>query len=126
MKDKKELTENQKKFLDVLFNEAKGKASEAKRLAGYSEATSTQSILDSVSEEIAERTRKALSYSGPQAVATIIGIMSGDDMLGVKEKLAAAKDVLDRAGFGKTDKVQVEALTPLFVLPPKRTDEDDD
>jgi hypothetical protein len=123
---KKELTENQSKFLDALFDEAKGNPVAAKKLAGYSETTSTQAILDSLSDEIADRTRKAIAYSGPKAVAMLSDILSGTEILGVKEKLAAAKDLLDRAGFAKTDKIQVESSTPLFVLPAKTRDEDDD
>jgi hypothetical protein len=41
----------------------------------------------------------------------------------VKEKMAAAKDILDRAGFKATDKVEVKSETPLFILPAKK-DED--
>lgn len=123
----KQLTENQQKFLDALFGEAKGKPAKAKLLAGYSEGTSTQAILDSLSEEIADRTRKQLAYAGPQAVSVLMDIMTEDGVLGAKEKLMAAKDILDRAGFSKTEKVQVEAKTPLFVLPPKqKSDEDED
>ncbi len=33
--------------------------------------------------------------------------------------MIAAKDVLDRGGFVKTDKVEVSAASPLFILPPK-------
>jgi hypothetical protein len=43
--------------------------------------------------------------------------------LGNKEKMAAAKDLLDRAGFVKTDKVEVTAESPLFILPPKSNED---
>lgn len=33
--------------------------------------------------------------------------------------MIAAKDILDRGGFVKTDKVEVTAASPLFILPPK-------
>jgi hypothetical protein len=33
--------------------------------------------------------------------------------------MLAAKDILDRAGFTKTDKVEVKASEPLFILPAK-------
>ena len=39
--------------------------------------------------------------------------------LGNKEKMIAAKDILDRGGFTKTDKVEVTSASPLFILPPK-------
>ena len=37
--------------------------------------------------------------------------------------MMAAKDILDRGGFVKTDKVEVSSSSPLFILPPKK-DED--
>ena len=40
-------------------------------------------------------------------------------MVGNKEKIAVAKDFLDRAGFVKTDKIEVKAESPLFILPAK-------
>ena len=48
-----------------------------------------------------------------------MNIMDDPTQLGSKERLAAAKDILDRAGFKATEKVEVKAETPLFILPPK-------
>jgi hypothetical protein len=42
--------------------------------------------------------------------------------LGLREKLSAAKDLLDRVGLVKTEKVQVEASNGLMILPPKDKD----
>jgi hypothetical protein len=69
-----------------------------------------------------------LAYLSPESVFTLADILNGEITLGAKERLAAAKDILDRAGFGKTDKFEVKSATPLFVLPAKRAepDEDDD
>jgi phage terminase small subunit len=39
------LTDNQQRFLQVLFEEANGDVVTAKRLAGYSETTSTTQLL---------------------------------------------------------------------------------
>ena len=40
--------------------------------------------------------------------------------LGIKEKMAAAKDLLDRAGLGKVDRVDVSSSGGgIFYLPPK-------
>jgi hypothetical protein len=44
--------------------------------------------------------------------------------LGLREKLSAAKDLLDRVGLVKTEKVQVEATNGLMILPPKDKDEE--
>ena len=42
----RQLTENQVKFLEVLFDEAGGDVVKAKKLAGYSDNTPTRLILD--------------------------------------------------------------------------------
>ena len=42
---KRELTDRQKKFLEVLFEEANGDPVKAKMIAGYSEHSSTSSIV---------------------------------------------------------------------------------
>jgi len=39
--------------------------------------------------------------------------------LGIRDKMTAAKDLLDRAGLIKTEKVNVESSGGLFVLPAK-------
>ena len=42
--------------------------------------------------------------------------------LGLRDKLSAAKDLLDRVGLVKTEKVQVETTNGLMILPPKEKD----
>ena len=49
----------------------------------------------------------------------MFSVMKDTTDLGVKEKMLAAKDILDRAGFTKTDKVEVKTSEPLFILPAK-------
>jgi hypothetical protein len=123
----KQLTELQAKFLDAYFGESKGRVRHAMEVAGYAPTTSPNAILDALAEEIKERTKKAISYSGAKAVFLLEDVIDGTELLGVKEKIAAAKDILDRAGFTKTDKIEVQASSPLFILPEKRNqDEDDD
>ena len=50
-------------------------------------------------------------------------VMTNPTDLGNKEKMAAAKDFLDRAGFVKTEKVEVKAENPVFILPPKNNED---
>ena len=116
------LTEKQQKFLDVLFEEANGNFVTAKRLAGYSDNVSTSQIVESVEDEIAELTKKFLARSGVQAAYAMIQAMQNPTDLGVKEKMQAAKDILDRGGFKATDKVEVKSETPLSILPEKKED----
>ena len=113
------LTEKQQKFLDVLFDEAKGDPVAAKKLAGYAEGVSTSSIVNTLTDEIADLTKKFIAQSSTKAAYTMFSVMADPTDLGVKEKMLAAKDILDRAGFVKTDRVEVKTSEPLFILPAK-------
>lgn len=124
-KDRK-LTEKQERFLDVLFEEAEGDFLQAKRLAGYSENVHTGSIVDSLEDEIHELVKKQIARYGVQAIYSMGQIMTEPTKLGNKEKMAAAKDILDRAGFKPTDKMEVKTETPVFILPPKNREDEQD
>ena len=113
------LTENQQKFLEVLFEEAQGDVVLAKKLAGYSEKTPTRLVVESLKDEIAEATRSYFSRSAPKAVMALAGALNDPTQLGLKEKMAAAKDLLDRAGLGKVEKMEVTGSGGVFYLPPK-------
>ena len=116
------LTEKQQKFLDVLFEEAQGNPVKALKIAGYANGISSTSILNSLQNEVAELTKKFLATRGPQAAWSMMEILDNPTDLGNKEKMAAAKDLLDRAGFVKTEKVEVKSESPLFILPPKENE----
>lgn len=120
------MTDKQKLFLDHLFGDAKGDIRLAMELAGYSSSTSSKEVTDSLSKEIEDRTRQFIALNGPKAVFTMLGVLTGEEILGVKEKIAASKDFLDRAGFGKVEKIEVDAKSPLFLLPAKQKDETED
>jgi|TARA_R100000951_G_scaffold42041_1_gene35455 hypothetical protein len=116
----RQLTENQQKFLEVLFDEAAGDVVLAKKIAGYSENTPTRLIVEALKDEIADATRTHFSRSAPKAVMALVGALSDPTELGIKEKMAAAKDLLDRAGLGKVDKVDVSSSSGgVFILPSK-------
>lgn len=118
----RKLTDKQQKFLDVLFNEAKGNFVEAKKLAGYSENVATQSIVDSLEDEIYNLTKKYIAGTGVKAAVAMNQIIDNPTDLGNKEKMQAAKDILDRAGYKPKEKLEVETKDPLFILPPKKDD----
>jgi len=115
----RQLTEKQQTLLNVLFEEAGGDIVQAKKLAGYAEGVSTSGIVNALTDEIAELTKKFIAQSSTKAAYTMFSVMADPTDLGVKEKMLAAKDILDRAGFTKTDKVEVKASEPLFILPAK-------
>jgi hypothetical protein len=122
---KRELTEKQQLFLDVLFEEAEGDPLKAKKLAGYSDNVPTSSVTTSLVDEIAELTRKFIAQSSTKAAFTMYKVMGDVDMLGAKEKMAAAKDLMDRAGFTKTEKIEVSTKEPVFILPSKKLESED-
>ena len=118
------LTEKQQLFLDVLFEEAGGNLVKAKKLAGYADAVTSRQVAEPLAEEIAALTKKFIASSATKAAYSMFEVMNNPTDLGNKEKMAAAKDVLDRSGFIKTEKVEVSATNPLFILPQK-ADEDE-
>ena len=113
------LTERQQKFLDVLFDDAGGDVVQAKKLAGYGDNSSTTAIVEALKDEIAEKTRTYFARTAPKAAFALMGALQDPTELGIKEKMIAAKDVLDRAGLGKVDKVDVTSGGGIFYLPPK-------
>lgn len=117
---KKELTEQQRKFLEVLFSsEAKGNINKAKVMAGYSENYPNRSITNVLKEEIIEATKLYIAMNAPKAAMAVIDGIEDPTELGIKEKLKAATDLLDRAGLIKTEKVEVSASGGVMVLPAK-------
>jgi len=115
----KQLTEKQQAFLKVLFDEANGDVLSAKRLAGYSEGTSTNDVVKSLREEIEDATKQYMARIAPRAAVAMGNALVDPTELGIRDKMTAAKDLLDRAGFIKTEKVNVESTGGIFVLPAK-------
>jgi hypothetical protein len=116
---KRELTEQQRKFIEVLFTEAGGNPAKAKLLAGYSENYPTKTLMSGLKEEVIEATQMYIAMHAPKAAMAVIGGIDDPTQLGMREKLKAAQDMLDRAGVVKTEKVEVTAPSGVMVLPPK-------
>ena len=114
----KKLTDQQQLFLEVLFEEANGSVSVAKKLAGYSDTYPTSQLIKVLEDEILDATRKFLSRSGPKAAISLVGVLDNPTELGIKEKIMAAKDILDRIGVAKTEKVEIGG-SGIFILPSK-------
>ena len=122
----RKLTENQQKFLDVLFEAADGDPISAKKLAGYSNSVSTTVIVNSLKEEILKATQEYMARNAPKAAVALTSAITDPTQLGIKDKMSAAKEVLDRIGLIKTEKLQVEASGGVILLPPKNPVEEDD
>jgi hypothetical protein len=114
------LTDNQQRFLQVLFEEANGDVVTAKKLAGYSDATSTTTIVEALKDEITDATRSYFARIAPRAAVSMGNALLDPTELGIRDKMAAAKDLLDRAGLGKVERVDVTSGGGgIFYLPAK-------
>jgi len=117
----RKLTDQQQAFLDNLYGpEAKGDIRKAMKIAGYSPQSSSSSVTAPLQDEIFELTKKFIAQSATKAAYSMFEVMDDPRQLGNKEKMAAAKDILDRAGHMKTEKVEVKTDAPLFILPEKK------
>ena len=120
------LTERQKKLLEVLFDEADGDIVAAKKLAGYSDNTPTSEIVASLKDEIMDATHMYMARNAPKAAMSMVGALHDPTQLGIRDKMTAAKELLDRTGLVKTEKMQVEAKGGVMLMPAKNPIEDDD
>ena len=122
----RELTVKQRVFLDVLFEEAKGDMVQAKKIAGYADSSSTSEIVKGLKEEILEATQMYMARNAPKAAMAMTHALYDPTELGIRDKMSAAKELLDRVGLVKTEKMQVEASGGVMIMPPKAPVEDDD
>ena len=122
----RELNERQQKFLEVLFEEAGGDVVAAKKLAGYSDNTPTTAIIKGLKEEILEATQMYMARNAPKAAMAMTGALYDPTELGIRDKMSAAKELLDRTGLVKTEKMQVEASGGVMLMPPKAIVEEDE
>jgi len=119
----RQLTEKQQKFLDVLFSQAGGDMSKAIKLAGYAEHTTPSQIVKALKEEILEATQEFMASNAPKAAMAIASGIDDPVQLGLRDKMVAAKEMLDRTGLVKTEKMQVEATGGVMLMPPKNAEE---
>ena len=120
-KQNKELTTQQKTFIDLLFGEANGNPKKAGELAGYSEH-SYPKVIKSLKDEIIERAEYSLALHSAKAVKGLVDALDEDGMTpGANIRMEAAKQILDRVGLVKREKVDINAQVAhgIFILPPK-------
>jgi len=122
----RQLTEKQQMLLNVLFEEAAGDIVQAKKLAGYADSSSTMEIVKGIKEEILEATQMYMARNAPKAAIAMTHALYDPTELGIRDKMSAAKELLDRTGLVKTEKMQVEASGGVMLMPPKAVVEDDD
>ena len=124
---KRNLTDMQETFLDVLFGEAKGNPREAARIAGYS-PHSYPKVVRNLKKEITELAENHLSTHSAQAATRLVSLLDEDGTTPHSNiRLAAANSILDRVGITKKDQLDInmKAMHGIFILPAKDgTDKD--
>ena len=120
-KQKKELTDRQEAFVGALIRNG-GSVPKAMKTAGY-EATSRSWLVNSVSNEIVDRTQNYLATHGMKAATNLINALDEDGMTPKGDiRLKAAESLLNRIGIGSRETVDhnVTALHGVVLLPNKR------
>ncbi len=120
-KETTELTEKQKTFLSVLFGEANGDPRTAAEIAGYA-PTSYPKVVQGLRDQIIERAETVLAAHSPKAALSIANAIDDDGSIpGASIRMEAAKQILDRVGVVKKEKLDINAKVAhgIFILPAK-------
>ena len=120
-KENRELTEQQQEFLTALFGEAQGNPKKAGEIAGYAQ-NSYPKVVKALKEEILERAEYSLALHSAKAVKGLVDALDEDGKTpGVNIRMEAAKQILDRVGLVKKDKIDITGLVAhaIFILPAK-------
>ncbi len=119
-----DLTEQQQLFLDAISDSVNNPTADveiAKELAGYPPTYSTPRLIRELSKALEEDIRFYLLGRSLFAAKKMFELASDPNPLPGSEKvLNAAKEILDRAGITKKDKIELETTGPIHVieLPP--------
>lgn len=126
--DDVQLTEKQEKFLIALANNADGDIRKAMNDAGYSRGTSTKEVVKALKEYILEIADSLLTGNSVKAVLGVVNVMDIPTQPGAKEKLAAAKALLEMNGLASKANQQSNTIQAdtVFILPPKDQNKDID
>jgi len=120
-KETTELTEKQKIFLSALFGEANGEPRAAAEIAGYA-PTSYPKVVQGLKDQIIERAETVLAAHSPKAALSIANAIDDDGSIpGASIRMEAAKQILDRVGVVKKEKLDINAKVAhgIFILPAK-------
>ena len=117
---KKELSEQDQLFLDILFKEAKGDFYTARDLAGFSPKVPISALVKRMRTEILEGIQLYAAANAPAAIATLVDIVTSyDPVPDARNKISAAKELLGFAGIVKVEKKEVSHTGGVALLPPK-------
>lgn len=127
MTDEKKYTEMQEAFLEALCGEARGNIREAMNMAGYSPNTRINEVVGPLRDEIVNRASDLLAMNAPRATFSMIDVLHDPGAMGARNAVAAATQILDRAGLVKKEQVEIKGPEGgIFILPPKQVTPSDD
>lgn len=119
----KKYTEKQTAFLEALMGEGRGNIRKAMDIAGYSKGTNQGEVTGPLREEIIERASMMLAMNAPKAAYGLVDVLNDPTALGARNAINAAREVLDRTGLIKKEKIEVTNNGGgMFILPPKADD----
>ena len=121
------LTDKQETFLSTLVENG-GRVKEAMEVAGYHPG-SRGNLINSVKDEIIERTRQHLASSSVQAASRLIEGLDADGTIPSSQmevRIRSANDILDRTGVSKRQEITTESrvLHGIVLLPAKKEQQD--
>ena len=64
-----------------------------------------------------------MARNAPKAAVAITSSLDDPTQLGIRDRMSAARELLDRTGLIKTEKVQVETSGGVMLMPPKNKEE---
>jgi hypothetical protein len=127
MSEEQTLTDKQELFLEALMGEARGNIRSAMRLAGYSDTTKQGVVVGPLRDQIVDRASLLLALNAPKAAFGMIDVLDDPNTLGARNSISAAREILDRTGLVKKEKIEVTGATGgIFILPPKQDHGEDD
>jgi hypothetical protein len=79
-------------------------------------------------DQIVDRASMVLALNAPKAAFGMIDVLEDPNTLGARNSISAAREILDRTGLIKKEKIEVTGATGgIFILPPKQNhDEEED
>ena len=117
----KKYTEKQKKFLSLFHKNNFQNPKECAIEAGYSAASAFHAVR-ALKTEVQQLAESVLIMHAPRAALSLTNMLSSDEPIPqATVKIQAAKEILDRSGVVKPEKLQVETNISgsLFILPAK-------
>lgn len=119
------LSPEHQEFLKAFF-EYRGNVAKASDACGYA-TTYGYSLARKLRDEIIEEANYILALGAAQAAQALVdGVDADKPAPASANRIVCAKEILDRVGIAKKDKVEITSMTavPLFILPPKKDEPD--